>query len=134
MSKIKFKSNHTHRFFLEITPLVDMVFLLVAFFLLNSSLEKISSINIDLPSAEQSGQAVQSDLIIRIDSQNIIYFNDKKIEISGLKELIDASNLSKDNKIIIEGDKASSYDAIISVIDYLGKNGISNFVLSTKQK
>ncbi|MBN1500522.1 MAG: biopolymer transporter ExbD [Spirochaetes bacterium] len=134
MNNIKFQSSHKHRFFLEITPMIDMVFLLVAFFLLNSSFEKVNSINIDLPAAENTGLPAESDIVISITALNEIYFNDMRIEFSDLKNKIESFNPGEDKKVIIEGDKAASYDTIITVIDLLGKNGINNFILSAKKK
>lgn len=135
MKKIRFSSNHKPRVSLEITPMIDMVFLLVAFFMVSSSIEKNSTIHINLPSAEQSGDYIDSETTVSIDKDNKIYIDDELYSDETFEKYIKQNYKSlKDRPIRIKGDKSCSYDSIIKVMDVLGRNNLNNFMLSTVKK
>ncbi len=129
---VKFKSRFQHRAQIDITSLIDLVFLLVAFFMVTSSLGTVSSITVHLPKAVQAGTYKHSDLIVSIDKKNNVYINDVKYDKNALVDEFKKRKATiKDNAVIIRGDRKSNYEVIIKVMDYLNQAGIPKFTLST---
>lgn len=127
--KIKLTSRREYRSLIDITPMIDLVFLLVIFFMVTSSLGKISSINVNLPRADKSDENITGEAVVSINKDNEIFFNDVKVDSSKIQE--EAEKLADfKGKIIIRADKESNYESVVSVIDALNKKGVKNFVLA----
>lgn len=129
---LKFKSRLYQRAQIDITSLIDLVFLLVAFFMVTSSLGTVSSITVHLPKAVQVGSLKHSDLIVSIDERNNIYINDVKYNVDSLLNELKKRKLGLgDRAVIIRGDRKASYETIVKVMDYLNQAGLPKFTLST---
>ncbi|MDH5719458.1 MAG: biopolymer transporter ExbD [Spirochaetia bacterium] len=120
---------------IELAPMVDIVFLLVAYFLINSTLIRNPAIKIELPKAETAQSEVEKKIIIHVTGDNKIFLNEKEVTLTNLpveiKKLI--TDRDKDH-VIIRGDKNASYESIVSVMDYVHQAGITHFNLATEPK
>ncbi len=130
--KFSFEQRYKPKAVIDITALIDLIFLLVVFFMVTSSLGKVSSISINLPYAEKSGEKQFSEVVISVNENNDIFLNDEKIPAENFYNTLSskAEEIS-DKTVLIRGDKKSSYETIILVMDTLKKAGISSFTLST---
>ena len=120
---------------INITSLIDVVFMLVIFFMLSSSFNK-SSIPISLPSSENSIQSSDNESIrVTISKEKIIFLNDN---ITSIKNLSSESqklltSLGTRNAVLYS-DENVSLGFMISVIDELTKSGIENVSVKTYAK
>lgn len=120
---------------INITSLIDVVFMLVIFFMLSSSFNK-SSIPISLPSSENSIQSSDTESIrVTISKEKIIFLNDN---ITSIKNLSTESqklltSLGTRNAVLYS-DENVSLGFMISVIDELTKSGIENVSVKTYAK
>ncbi|MFW6364903.1 MAG: ExbD/TolR family protein [Spirochaetota bacterium] len=130
--RFEFEQRYKPKAVIDITALIDLVFLLVVFFMVTSSLGKISSISVNLPFARESGERELSRFVVTINSDNAMFINDERIPDGGLEEAIAARKEElEEGVVLIRGDKESSYETVIRVMDTLKKSGISSFTLST---
>jgi biopolymer transport protein ExbD len=74
----------------DMTPIINVVFLLLLFFMLSSSFVQISGIKINLPKTEGENELGAEKLIISIDKNNRFFFNDEQLEWNSLKEKPDS--------------------------------------------
>lgn len=131
---VKLKTKLQHRAVIDITSLVDLIFLLVAFFMVTSSLGSESSITVHLPKAVQTGQYKSGNIIVSINENNEIFVNDSAVPLKDLKKkVVDIKNRSKKSSVIIRGDRRAHYDMMVKVIDTLNQAGIPKFAISTSQ-
>ena len=77
---LKFKSRLQHKALIDITSLIDLIFLLVIFFMVTSSLGSESSITVHLPKAVQTGDYKSSNVVVSINKKNEIFINDSKLK------------------------------------------------------
>jgi biopolymer transport protein ExbD len=129
---LKLKSRLKHRALIDITSLIDLVFLLVAFFMVTSSLGSESSITVHLPKAEQTAQYKGGDIVVSINERNEIFINDvaytKETIIEELKRLkAEKGELS----VVIRGDRKADYEMIVTIMDRLNQAGIPKFTIAT---
>lgn len=133
----KFKSRFQLRALIDMTPLIDLAFSLLIFFMLtyNASQGMLSSIIVNLPSAVQTGRHQQGDLVISITENNEIFINEKKVSQDKLlSELKTIKKTLKDGVVIVRGDKKSHYETMVNVMDDLNRAGIPKFIISTIKK
>lgn len=128
------RSRLTIKTGIELAAMVDIVFLLVTYFLINATLAKNPSIKIELPKSVAAQPEVQKKVVIFIDAKNKIYINEQQVELENLpKELKKRIKNKDDDYVIIKGDKNSSYQTVISVMDQVSKAGIVHFNLATER-
>lgn len=76
---MKFKTNLkvTHTF-IDMTPLVDVIFLMLIFFIVTSDILPLKSLNIENPSLDKNSAAMTTQILVVMDAQNVIYVGSKK--------------------------------------------------------
>ncbi|MCK5684405.1 biopolymer transporter ExbD [bacterium] len=118
---------------LDLTPLIDVVFLLLIFFMVSTSFIKLNqSITLNLPKAENGvDQPATGTISIAIDKSNKLYFAGIEVKIEQITEKLKAS---KKLPVIIEADSNSSHGTVIEIIDLVKKFGISDFTIATVSK
>lgn len=101
----------------DMTPIINVVFLLLLFFMLSSSFVQISGIKISLPRTEGENELGAEKLIISIDKNNRFFFNDEQLEWNSLKEKLGQFiTKSKANTVIIVADKDTAYGEIVKLM------------------
>ena len=117
---------------IELAPFVDILFLLVTYFLMNATLANNPSIKIELPKSDTSQAAETQPLVVLINQENQIFVNERNIPLKELGREVTALIKDKEkDQVIIRGDKRSSYQMVISVMDELNKAGVTRFNLAT---
>jgi Biopolymer transport protein len=128
---------------IELTPLIDVVFLLLIFFMISTTFTKETSLKINLPEANGDAaidQPKSVEVQIGADSQYAI-----QLSTEGSSRALINSNRStlksalaefKDNPsllLIVRADRKSPHDAMIRVLDVAQELGLSNITFATKQ-
>ena len=134
---MKFISNNKSSFSIEITPLIDIVFLLVIFFVVTSKVGDSQFLSLDLPKTESfQYEAVQSTNEIIITNNANIYVNDRVFNINDLDELEQAIFELENNgdSIILSAESDSLHVWVISIMDLLNKYGFNEVQIRTIEK
>ena len=134
---MKFISNNKSSFSIEITPLIDIVFLLVIFFVVTSKVGDSQFLSLDLPKTESfQYKAVQSTNEIIITNNANIYVNDRVFNINDLDELEQAIFELENNgdSIILSAESDSLHVWVISIMDILNKYGFNEVQIRTIEK
>ena len=119
---------------IELPAMVDIVFLLVTYFLINATLIKNPNIKIKLPKSMTATSEVKKSIVIQINKDDKVFVNDLPVTLKQLPvELAKLAKNKKENQVIIRGDKKSSYQRLITVIDYVNQTGINHFNLATER-
>jgi biopolymer transport protein ExbD len=114
----------------DMTPLIDVIFLLLIFFMLSSSFTFQSGIHVKLPKAVTSDVINEENFTISITSENVVYFNGKVTALSDLKERLQASR-RRDIPVMIRADRRSSMGRIVDVWDLCRELGIQKINIAT---
>jgi biopolymer transport protein ExbD len=126
------KHYHTH---LNIAPLVDVVFLLLLFFMLTSHLMQEPTIRIRLPeskTAEARDETIKTLLITR-DGE--IYFMDKRVDLKDLQLLMrDCLRNPEKDFLRIKADRDVNVGLLVNVIDEVRLSGVKNFSIVTERR
>ena len=120
---------------IDLAPMVDIVFLLVAYFLISFTIDDTNPINIDLPRSDRPNVSQPKLNVVSIDKSNVIRLNKKIVDLKKLPE--ELAQLIKDKKkdrVIIRGDKNITLQQFITVIDYVNQSGVSKLNIDTVQK
>lgn len=132
---MNFKKSRKIQAKIDMTPMVDVVFLLVVFFMVSTTFIMNPGLKIDLPKSKTADAQPQKDLILTIKPDGQIYLNRTKVTLKQLPRLL-AQKVKAENKdmIIIKGDKYIKYQQLINVMDAARSVGITKINLATEKK
>lgn len=88
---MRFKSKlSTSNFLIDLTPLVDVIFLMLIFFIITSDILPLKSLNIENPKLNRDSPPMTTQLLVVMDAQNVIYMGSRKdiVDLSSLKDLL----------------------------------------------
>lgn len=119
----------------DIAPLVDIVFLLLLFFLLTSQFIKQPGMKIDLPKAKAARQQDREDIIVSITKDERYFLNGVAIEEDNVSSAVCEKIETNERKIvIIKADKKTALQPVVSVMDYAKRCEAKGVTISTKLK
>ena len=125
------------RFISEInmTPVIDIVFQLLTFFMLTSTFIKSSAINVDLPTSKTSDAQPVREVTVVLFKDGRITVNNQPVAKTSLSSLI--SQYAKENSelvVTVQGDKRVDYGMLIEVMDAVRQAGVKRLSLATIYK
>ncbi len=134
---MKFLRKKNTELSLEVTPLIDIVFLLLIFFVLNSQFDKLTSMDLSLPkvNSNQLNEMVGDNLIIEITSAEQIILNGTLLQEFSYSTLDDFINKNhSNNKIaVISADSNTKYQYLVTVMDVLNKNNFERVEINATE-
>lgn len=124
---------------IEITPLIDVVFLLLLFFMVSTSFVQNKSISIDLPEAQEGVAAVAEQLDIAVDAQGQYSVAGMPAgdDVQSLRQLLERriQGLSADElkqlSVLVRADASASHQAVVTVLDACASIGLTRVSLGT---
>ena len=135
---MNFRKKQDEALDVNITPLIDVVFLLLIFFMIATTFKKDAQIEIDLPKA--TGQQVKKqgfEVEISIDSLGRYFVNNRRLRDNKIDTLkLAIKQTVGDNKnphIIINSDKDTTYQSVMTAMDAVRQSGMNKFSLTVKQ-
>ncbi len=119
---------------LNLAPFMDMVFILLIFFLVTSTFSKESGIEVERPVAKSASSVEKTNLVIGIDKKGLIYFEGKQLDIRLLRSrLTKAFQKNQDLNVVILCDKETKTGVLIKVLDICKLSGIKNITVAAKK-
>lgn len=105
---------------INMTPLIDMVFILLIFFLVTSSFIRESAVTVERPKASTAQPQPNGELIVTITADDQIWLNEETVDIRLLREQIERLGLANPSRsVIILADTKTSTGLLIKVMDQL---------------
>jgi biopolymer transport protein ExbD len=120
---------------IELTPIIDMVFLLLIFFLVATTFHQTErEMQIALPAASSAApiSATLREIIINVDVEGQIFVSGRRIEADDLRTLItEAVASNPEQKATVRGDRHTAYANIVRVLDICKGSGVQEPYLDT---
>jgi biopolymer transport protein ExbD len=120
---MQFRSRlRTGSHLIDLTPLVDVIFLLLIFFMLTADILPLKSLNVENPQLDRDSAPLTSQLIVSMDAQNVIYVGHRKeiIDLGDFKdylrhefEMIQSEHPENEPTIVLSVDRRVEYGAFL---------------------
>ena len=118
---------------LEIAPLIDIVFLLIIFFMLTANFIIQPGIKIVLPKAQAAEPQKEEDIVIFISEENKIFLDNQEIKIAELKDALRKKvEVSKKKNVILKADEKINLGLAVEVMDIAKQAKAEGLVISTR--
>jgi len=119
---------------INLTPLIDVLFILIIFFTVSSTFLEQPGIELKLPEAESSQSHTAQKVIVYVDNNESLFLNDDPVDIEDVAEAVEALISSQtDKSVVLHADEEVSHGIIIKIMDLLRKRGIYKIVISTSK-
>ena len=131
---MKFKKKKSPEINLEITPLVDVIFLLLIFFVLSTQLIDLKTISIDLPTIDKKTMSnlPEKRVKIEISKEGEVLINNTILDNFSIKALNEELRaISPDIKTAtISADSDTKYQYLVTIMESLNRNGFKNIQIN----
>src|SRR5215467_4234875 len=126
---------------IEIIPLIDIIFFLLATFIMVSlSMTKNQGVQVALPTASSAAslgdqQEMEKAVTLSVNEKGDVFYNKEKITIAQLPlRLQTLKSTAKEPKVIINGDAGANFRYVVAVLDEVRKIGIAKVGINTDKK
>ncbi len=119
----------------NLTPLIDVVFLLLIFFMVSTTFDTTSELKIDLPQASANKPVEKQRITLIIDPRGDYYLNGKRLKNKTadllLLELYRATGNNKEIPVVIQSDAKSPVQSLVTAMDVVGQIGLNHLSIAT---
>ena len=115
-------------------PLVDMVFLLLIFFVVTTSFVKETGIDVQRSTAATAERKERGNIMLGVSADGMIYMEGKRIDVRSVRALVERA-LAEDPEsgVVIVADKDSSTGVVVQAMDQCRLAGATNVSLAARQ-
>ncbi|MET4160550.1 biopolymer transport protein ExbD [Marinobacterium sp. MBR-111] len=136
---MKFQRQRREEININLTPLIDVVFLLLIFFMISTTFTREAHLTISLPEASAEGEAQQQtgsiDVVVGAEGQYTI--NGESLVSSDAltlrRALLKLAGEARDVPFIITADAQAAHQSVVTVMDVAGKLGFSKLSITTQK-
>ena len=116
-----------------LTALIDMVFMLLIYFLLTMGFMVDEGIGIKLPGAEYASQTLPRDLVVAISADGALFWESREVSIEELTNHLRLTpDLTTRTRVVIRADRGATVNSVVSVMDLAKSLGAASFCLATE--
>ncbi|MCZ6889202.1 MAG: biopolymer transporter ExbD [Gammaproteobacteria bacterium] len=134
---MKFRRRPRGDVSVELTPLIDVVFLLLIFFMVSTTFIRETQLKIDLPEAEGAPQEVEEGVVELSVSAAGEYAVNNRLLVNGhvqtiLRALREVSGGDHSRRLIITADASAPHESVVRVMDAAGRLGMTRISITTR--
>src|SRR3990172_2708537 len=129
---MRFREKRITKSIINLTPMVDMLFLILLFFLVTSSFIEQPNIKLELPSTKHASTSKLEERVLTISQDGILFFQNKPVERKDLVSVLKNAFSKQDDKtLVMRADKNVPYGVIIDIMDAAKGAGLKRIVAPT---
>lgn len=120
---------------INMTPMLDVVFIMLIFFIVTTSFVRETGVEVNRPLAEASGKLPQNAILIAITDDNQIWVDQRRIDGRAVRRNIERMlTENPESTVVIQADTAAATGTLINVLDQTKLAGAKNIAVSTNQR
>ena len=112
---------------IDLTPMLDVVFIMLIFFIVTASFVKESGIDVNRPDAETAQKKERANILVAIDERNQIWIEKRQIDPRAVRANIERLHAENpQGSVVIQADKNSKNERLVQVMDAARQAGVYN--------
>ncbi|MBK8972584.1 MAG: biopolymer transporter ExbD [Hahellaceae bacterium] len=117
---------------INLTPMLDVMFILLIFFIVSSSFVKEAGVEVERPEATSAETQTQSPLMLAISAEEIIWLEQQTLDVRRVRtELERRKQQQPDLRVLVQADAQSSTGALVGLLDQIRLAGLPYAVATT---
>ncbi|GLQ72384.1 biopolymer transporter ExbD [Vibrio sp. vnigr-6D03] len=119
----------------DLTSMLDIVFIMLIFFIVTSSFVKESGVEVNRPQAAHASSQKDAGIFIAITASNDVYIDKRRVDVERVQAVLETVLLDKpDASLVIQADKHSYNGTVVEVMDAAKGAGVDKIALATEDK
>jgi len=133
--KLGHRRNNQDEAQIDMTSMLDIVFIMLIFFIVTSSFVKESGIEVNRPQASAATNQDDAGIFIAITADNDIYIDKRVVDKERVRATLEQLLIEQPNtSLVIQADEFAFNGTVVSVMDSAKGAGITSIALATEQK
>jgi biopolymer transport protein ExbD len=125
-------NNEEEESSVDITPMLDVVFIMLIFFIVTATFVKESGIDVDKPSAATAIVQEKASILVAIDANNEVWINRRQVDLRSVRSIIERLHAENPKgTVVIQADRESINDTLVQVMDASRRAGVYDIALAT---
>jgi biopolymer transport protein ExbD len=119
---------------IDITPLIDIVFIMLIFFIVTATFVKETGLDVSMPDAPTNPTPEKSNILIRIDANDNIWIDLRRVDPRAVRPNIERLHAENpEGSVVIQADPESTNELLVIVMDASRQAGVYNIALASPQ-
>jgi biopolymer transport protein ExbD len=115
----------------DITPMLDVVFIMLIFFIVTATFIKEAGIDVDKPEAATAVVQEKASILIAIDAKDQVWINRRQVDVRSVRSIVERLHAENPKgTVVIQADRDSRNDMLVKVMDASRRAGVYNIALA----
>ena len=116
---------------INLTPMLDVVFIMLIFFVVTTSFVKESGVEVNRPSAETARQQEQANILIAIRPNGEIWIDNRSVDVRAVRANVERLRAEfPEGQVVIQGDREAQIGLLVRVMDQVRLAGITDVAIA----
>jgi biopolymer transport protein ExbD len=117
----------------DMTPMLDIVFIMLIFFIVTTSFVKESGIEVNRPKAQQASKKPSANIFIAINEAGLVYMEKREVDIQRVRANVERMLAeAPEAQVMIQADQAAKHGVVVKVMDQVKAAGITTISVSAE--
>ncbi|WP_417316799.1 ExbD/TolR family protein [Emcibacter sp.] len=118
---------------IDMTPMLDIVFIMLIFFIVTASFLKETGVELSRPDSSQKSQDTEAQSIfIDITARDEVWYNKRRIDVRAVRPNVERDKAKMDTpSVVIKADRDATSGKVIEVVEGVRQAGVANYVVAT---
>ncbi len=130
----KRRRNDDEETAIDMTPMLDIVFIMLIFFIVTTSFVKEAGVDINRPAASTGKKTDSKSLVVAITKEGDVYIDGNQVDVQTVRPLVESLRAQDpESAVMVQADDASRTGALIKVMDQIRAAGVTNISVATQK-
>lgn len=119
---------------INMTPMLDIVFIMLIFFIVTAVFIKEAGIEVIRPEAETSAEKPRANILIAVSEGGDVWIDKRQVDVSSVRAIVE--QMKEENpqgSVVVQADQVSLSGVVLDVLDQVKEAGINNIAISTRR-
>lgn len=116
---------------IDLTPMLDIVFIMLIFFIVTSSFIKEAGITVQTPSADTAENQPRGNILIAVDANGEIWIDRQQVDIRSVRAAVERMRVDQpDSSVVVQADRDARSGLVIRIMDQVRLAGVADVALA----
>ena len=117
----------------DITPMLDVVFIMLIFFIVTATFIKEAGIDVDKPEAATAVVQEKASILVAIDANDLVWINRRQVDLRSVRAIIERLHAENPKgTVVIQADRDSRNETLVKVMDASRRAGVYDIALAAE--
>lgn len=119
---------------IDLTPMLDVVFIMLIFFIVTASFVKEAGVEVNRPDAQTAVKQDKANILIAVTDKNEVWLQRRRIDVRAVRANVERLRAENpEGSVVIQADKGAKVGLTTEIIDAVRQAGVRDYVLATQE-